>query len=488
MNPLVMTALLAALAASAGCIASEHLEPGQLDRWTALHQAPSTLGPPHALTVGGRTLPARWILRQNPSLIRSAFSIARARDQLQASADQIEMLISPHHAVALADLMARGRKALEEMAEVCEFDKPVDRRRWAEGMAAVLAGLDAVVRDVTAGLEEPPGTSAGHEEPLGTSAGPILHLLTQYLNQQTGGMLLNGVPAKDAGRLQTILVQTVLRVGFAAAGRRQPDGLRETVEAEMNRSDASQPLKARLARTLAEAVAQAPPTTASTSTLARHVRMVLTYAPKALQAMEMLARQWDRMDYLAVAFHKRGDETVVAVTLAVLPGKEVRLEDMVMFQPVLAMTGTSRIIIEPDLKPTGETVIAFEPGPGAVHRPGEADEAAVGGVELRFEGLGWGLAKLLVLPLADGRLREIRVFAGQAGQADRIINVALVLEADGARGDPRRLIEFQDVRRRHVERGPFQIRTVTDRTEQVFNYLTPRKRYTYTRTKTAEGP
>ena len=505
MKPLLLLATLAALAASAGCIASERLEPGQLDGWTALHQAPSALGPCKAFTVGERTVPGQWIFRQNPSLIWSAFSLVRAADRLEDGADEIEILVSPQHAVALADLMARGRAALKDMDEVCEFEKPVDGRRWAEGIAAALAGLGDVVREATAG---PAAASAGAEEPLGMSAGPILHLLAQYLNQRTGGMLLDDVPSEDAGRLQTILVQMVLRVGFAAAGRQQPEGLREAVEAEITRTDALDQLKPRLADLLAGAVEQAPPAAASGSGMAGPVKMVLSYAPKALQAMEMLARQWDRMDHLAITFHECQGEPVVAVTLAVLEGKEVRLEDMVMFQPVLALTGTSRIIVQPDLKPTGETVIAFEPGACEVEPPAKPGggsgpdrkvggthdaqaappraEGAAGGVDIRFEGAAWGLAKLLVLPLASGRLREIRVSVGEPGQADRIINVALVLEADGAKGDPRRLIQFQDVRRRHVERGPFHIRTVTDRTEQVFNYLTPEKRYTYTRTKTPE--
>jgi len=171
----------------------------------------------------------------------------------------------------------------------------------------------------------------------------------------------------------------------------------------------------------------------------------------------------------------------VAATLAVREGKEVRLQDMVMFQPVLAFRGTSRVTVVPKLPPTGETVVAFEPVAG---EGGEGSEA--GGVEMRFEGFAWGLAKLLALPLADGRLREVRVFVGEPGQADRIVNVALVMEAKGGKGDPRRVLHFQDVRRRRMDRGPFQIRTVTERTEQVFNYLTPDKRYTFTRVKTPE--
>ncbi|MFO8011772.1 MAG: hypothetical protein R6X20_00560 [Phycisphaerae bacterium] len=481
------TALLltAACLACAGCIGSEQLDPGDLDRWSALNADASAeaLGPRAALEVAGRRLPNRWVFRQHPSLVWSAISIVRARERLAEEAEEIEILISPDHARELADLMARGRESLQEMREVCEFDEEIDVPRWADGMAAALAGLEDVARTVAAG----PAEAARGREPLGASAAPVLDMLVQYLNQRAGGMLLADVDPEDLHRVRVVLAQTVLQVGFAAAGRRPQEGLREAVVDAMQTAEPPDAAKAPLAEMLSRAVEQAPPASAGSGGLAGPVRAVLSYAPKALQAFEMLARQWDRMDHVAFEFHTQGEETVVAATLAVRDGQEVRLEDMIMFQPVLAFRGTSRVAVVPDLSPTGETVVAFQPVTApAKDGKGDAGEAAPGGVEMRFEGLVWGLAKLFALPLADGRLREVRVFVGEPGEADRIINVAVVMEATGGGEDPRRVLHFQDVRRRRRERGPFDIRTVTEREEQVFNYLTPEKRYTFTRTKRAE--
>jgi len=479
---LIVLLVAVGAAATAGCIGSERLDPGDLDRWSALHADTASLGPCMCPEVAGRRLPKRWVFREHPSLVWSAMSIARVDDRLEEGAEEIEVLVSPEHARALADLMARGRESMQEMREVCEFDEEVDARRWAEGMAKALAGMDGVARTVVAG----PADARRGQEPLGASAAPVLHMLVQYLNQRAGGALLADLPPEDLHRVRVILVQTVLQVGFAAAGRRPPDGLREAVVAEMEAAEVPEDLKPPLAQMLARAVEQAPPASAGTGSLSGPVRAVLSYAPKALQALEMLARQWDRMDHVAFEFHRCKDQPIVAATLAVREGQEVRLRDMVMFQPVLAFRGTSRVVIVPKLPPTGETVVAFEPVAAAKEGQGDDGGEEGGGVEIRFEGLAWGLAKLLVLPLADGRLREVRVFVGEAGQADRIVNVALVMEAKGGNGDPRRVLHFQDVRRRRIERGPFQVRTVTERTEQVFNYLTPDKRYTFTRVKTAE--
>jgi len=472
------------VATGVGCIGSEQLDPGDLDRWSALNADVDSLGPCACPEVAGRRLPKRWIFRQHPSVVWSAISIVRARERLLEEAEEIEILISPAHARELADLMARGRESLEQMREVCEFEKEIDVQRWADGMAGALAGLESVARTVSAG----PAEAVRGQEPLGASAAPVLDMLVQYLNQRTGGMLLADLPPDDLHHVRVVLVQTVLQVGFAAAGRQPQEGLREAVLAEMEGAEKPEAAREPLADMLAGAVEQAPPASVGGGGLAGPVRAVLSYAPKALQAFEMLARQWDRMDHVAFEFHTRDDETVVAATLAVREGQEVRLEDMVMFQPVLAFRGTSRVAVVPGLAPTGETVVAFQPVVAAAKEgEEEAGDAVPGGVEMRFEGFAWGLAKLLALPLADGRLREVRVFVGEPGKADRIINVALVMEATGGGGDPRRVLHFQDVRRRRRERGPFDIRTITERTEQVFNYLTPDKRYTFTRTKTAEG-
>jgi len=337
-------------------------------------------------------------------------------------------------------------------------------------MADALAGFEVVVRATSL---EARGEASDRKGPLGLSAGPMLEMAVQYLNQRAGGALLEDLPARDVHRLRAVAVEMLLRVGMGAAGRRPPAGLRESVLGIMEEADDVEALQVQLEPVLAGALEQAGPSSGD-SGIGGTVRTVLAAAPKMLEAFEQLARQWDKADHAAFEFHKCKGQPVLVASLAVLPEKEIRLEDMVMFQPVLAFRGTSRLVIQPELPSTGETVLAFE----------SEDE---GGVEMRFEGFGWGLAKLLALPLDDGLLREIRVFTGKPGQADRIINVALLMEATHGKGDPRRLLHFQDVRRGRIVREPFDIRTVTDRKELVFNYLTAEKRYTFTRVKELEA-
>jgi len=457
--------------ASAGCIASHNLAEGELARYASVHADTADLGPYYRPSVGGRQLPGKWIVRRHPSLIWSTIALIRAGEKLKAGPEQIELAVSPAHATALANVLADARLALEDLAEISEMDRETDRERWAQGLAAALVRVEAISRRVA--TEESDTPAGKDEEPLGMAAGPMLEMVAAYMNDQAGGHLLGDLAPQDMDRVRALLVQTMLRLGFAAAGKQVPDGLRADVQGRLrsaaNLKEATEPL----AEALRDRVAEAPPE--GGGGLSDTLRAVLAYAPKALLAMETLARQWDRMEAFELEFHQRDDEPVIVATVRVQPGKEVRLDNMIMFQPAIVFRGASRIVVQPKLPGTGETVVAFEPvGDGAV--------------DIRFEGLAYGLTRLLVMPLASGALREVRVFAKTRREGDQIINVAILMEAEGEKGDPRRLLHFQDVRHKRLVRGPFEVRSVVEGTEQVFNYLTPDRRYTFRRVKTFEDP
>ncbi len=465
----MVTAALAL--ANVGCIASHKLVEGELDRYASLHADTGDLGPYYRPSVGGRQLPAKWIVRRHPSLIWSTVALVRAGDKLKAGAAEIDLAVSSAHASALADILAEARLALQDLAEVCQMDRPADRRRWARGLAAALVRVEAIARRATVEETETPTGEA--EEPLGMAAGPILGILAAYLNERSEGGLLGDLAPEDLDRVRALLAHMMLRLGFAAAGRQLPEDVREIIQRRLCETEDPKEAAEPLAEILLDRVAKAPSDTAGGG-LTGALRAVLAYAPKALMAMESLARQWNRMEALELEFHRKDGQPVIAVTIRVCQGKEVRLEDMVMFQPAIVFRGASRIVVQPKALGTGETVVAFEPvGDGAV--------------EIRFEGLAYGLARLLVMPLASGALREVRVFAKTRRQGDQVINVALLMEAGGEKGDPRRLLHFQDVRHKRLVRGPFEIRSVVEGTEQVFNYLTPEKRYTFRRVKTPGG-
>ena len=161
----------------------------------------------------------------------------------------------------------------------------------------------------------------------------------------------------------------------------------------------------------------------------------------------------------------------MTVTVRVLPGKEIRLGDQIILQPAIVFRGASMLTVQSDVAGTGETVILFEPiGDGAI--------------EIRFEGILYGLVRLLAVPLANAKLREVRVQVAEGREGTEMVNVTMLMEATGREGDARRLLVFQDVRRKRLVRDAFATRTIAEKTEQVFTYFTPTRRYTYRRVKT----
>ena len=149
-------------------------------------------------------------------------------------------------------------------------------------------------------------------------------------------------------------------------------------------------------------------------------------------------------------------------------GQEARLEDIVILQPALVLRGTSRIGVYPSDPQTGETVVLFEGVDG-------------GSVSLEYEGLVYGLVRLFAIPLASGPLREIRVFTGERTRGENLIHVQMKSLDENDRTDPRRLLVYQQESSSRPERGAFDVKTVKERTDHIFHYITPEKRYTFER-------
>ncbi len=452
-----------------GCIPSEPLPPERMDQYWSIPADP-TVGAeyyrPHA---NGTEIPSRWVIRQHPSVIWSTVSIVRATETLDKGATEVQFAVSPDHADIVIDLLSETRSMLESLRDVLDAAN-VGEERWAETIAGVLTDVEYIVRGATVReVEDMPRRT----EPAGIAAGPVLRMMTMVLDQQSGGALLGDLGEEDVGRLRTVLTQVSLRLGFAAAGKQQPDGLREQLLERMRDSEDFAALRDDLHAALAEAVREAPPAPEGEQ-LRSVVLGALRGAPKALEALEGLIAQWDRVDQVVMELYRDGDSPVLAVTLSVLPGREVRPVKLAFYQPTLAFRGTSRMVVIPDVEGTGATAVLFQP-----------DED--GGVELRFEGIVYALARLFAFPLADGKLREIRYAGG--GQADgaSMTNVALLMEATGRHRDPRRMLVFQDTRRKRLVRGVFEVRSVTELERQVVNYLTPDRRYTFER-NVAEHP
>jgi hypothetical protein len=457
---------LAALAA-AGCMPSQRLAPGDMDRLVALRAPLPADTPVHNPVLGDLQLPGTWTIREERSVILSTISLVRTADRLKKGATDVEFSVSPTHARALADLVAEARTALERLAEVVESDSSRDRKAWARGMADALAHVETIAR-----LTDPEEAARvpGGEEPGAIAAGPLLRMLAVYLDERTGGRLMAGMGGDEDGRLREILAQIVLRVGFAAAGKEPPGGLRQNLVDAMRSAREMVPLTDLLAGRLSTAIDAAPEAPVG-SGLSKIVGHVLVFAPKAMAMMEAFIRQWDRMDAVRVRLLREGDEFFVELTLHVKPGREVRLDDVIALAPVMALRGSTQIVIRPSLPGTDETVVTFDPaGDG-------------GAAEMRFEGFVYGLARALVMPLESGALREIRVFAKSRNTGPQVVNVAVVMESLKSGGDPRRMLTVQEVTDKRLRRDPFKVTVETLHKEQVFNYVTPDRRYFYRRTQ-----
>ena len=472
------TAAIVMLLGAAGCMTRHPLAESELDQYWSLHPVRWQEAEPATIEVGGRTIPTHWLIRQDPSFLRSTISLVRAADRLKAGTTEVAFSLSPEHAAMAAKMLADARRTIVDFREAMESDSHPSMEQWASATASTIADAERIVRLSTA--EDPDRPAKEGEEPAGLSAEPLLNLAMAYLNERAGGLLLAGMDPQDVGRLREALAQMVLRLAFAAAGKQDPPDLHDAVASAMREAPDPDSLRKALPETLLARLREAPPAPPGAG-LPVLAHRVFAWAPRMLRVLEMVVLQWDRMESLAVEFRRAGEEPLIQLTLNVAPGREVRIAGQFIMQPALVFRGSSRILIVPEPGGGDEVAVLFEPGKDA------AGQAADGATEVRFEGLGWAMVRALALPLASATLREIRVSAGT--QEDQsLLSVLLLMEATGDKNDPRRLIAFQDVCEKRLVREPFDVRSETERLRQVFNYVTPDGRYTYRRIKTPAAP
>jgi len=453
-----------ALAEIAGCIPSQRLDSRAMDEHWYLHASGAKLPQPGPIRLGGKALPWRWVVRQEPSLIWSTVSMVRAVDALKAETEpeEFNVAVSPAHAAVLARILGETRRTVEDLRRIADPGAPTNLEELPPALAKALVCVERVVRRATA--RDSPADRQAERDPLGWSAEPVLRMATAYLNERTGGNLLAGMDEAQLGRLRQVLTQVVLRLGLAAGGKQDTPALRQAITRTMRRAERPEGLQQALTEMLRRQIEAAPPTEPG-SRLRRLLRTSFSIAPRMLQVLETFVRQWDRMDSVAIEFRREAEQTVASVVVRVKPGRQLQVARLSFLQPILAFRGGTRITIHPKVAPTEETVIRFESLEG-------------GRAELRFPGILYALVRLLALPLADAALREIRI--SSASDSDgRLTSVALIMEAIGGRGDPRRILVFQDSRARRIVRRAFEIREVTERSEQILNYVTPTRRYTY---------
>jgi len=182
MSRIALPALSAlTLLTAVGCIQHHPVAEGEMDRLWTLSPDPTRSAETYRPDVGGTKLPARWIIRSEPSLLRSTISIVRAVDAIGEGAEIIDVSVSPEHAEVLAGVLADTRGALTGLEELSSGSAAVDYADWADTLAHVLAQLESVSRMAVA------DGGQAEREPAGISAAPLLELLVVYINEQSGG-------------------------------------------------------------------------------------------------------------------------------------------------------------------------------------------------------------------------------------------------------------------------------------------------------------
>ena len=462
--PLVLP--LAALALlGPGCIARQRPAPGEFDGAWSLTETGWDEARPKRLALGRRALAARWTLRQEPRAEASAAVLAAAIARVNQGAEEIALAVSPDQARLAAAALRDFGAAIEDLAAISQADARPTRRRWASAVAGGVVIAEGVARRAGG------GGAAGAADAW--AAPPIVEMALGYLDRQTGGGLLADLEALEGDGLRGLVAQTVLRLGFALAGKREPEGLRQDVVDLMRTSGSPQALRASAEKVL-EAGLDAAPSATPQGGLAELADPVFTWGPRALEFLAMVLEQWDRLQRLDLEFRERDGRILAAVTAQVAPGRAVRIAGLFPMQPVLEARGRVRAVLVPESAATGETVLALGP-------------VEEGAVEVRFEGLGYALVRGLALPLADARLREVRVGAERSAPDVAVRRVVLVMEAAGGGKDPRRVLAYEGTRWTRLVRRLPGVRLQTERREQTFTYAVPERLYIYRRAEERRG-
>ncbi len=462
----MMAAAMGMTFAAVGCMPSETLGPGEMDRTWTLSADPTDEARLSNPDLGDTKLPSTWTIRYTDNLILSTVSLVRATDALrEQEPNEIEFSLSPEYADSIIDTLDKTRAAIHDIRELTETGPISGQHEWASSMATAMLRIEQITRRITAADSNSLGTE---EDPFALPSGPVTDMIAGYLDEHSTGALLGDAGPSETRTLRTILAQITLKVGFIGAGYRLPDELPGEVADMMGQATTPEALKEQLTRKLTEALANAP-SGPREERLREDVRDVLKGADKGLAVLQNLIGQWDRVEYVQLKLLTRNDKPVVEGTIKTQPGKTVRVADMVIAQPTMVFRGETRIVTFTD-EITGETVVLFEP-------------VGDGGVELRFEGIIWGLAKLFAFPLDDGRLREVRAMVNTQPRGRSLIHVSLRMESLSGSGDRRRLLMFQDARVTTIRRRLDSVETIVQQMEQSFHYVTPERRYTFQRVK-----
>ena len=396
------------LSVSFGCIGSNELSKEELHEYWSLSVDPSADGPYYRPALGERSLPGKWVIYQDDSIIRSTVSLVRAADALKEDdVEVIQFSIANVFTRTLQDILGESRQMIESLAVLRDSSSSQSQDEWAMTMASALMQVDRI--STKSDRQKTQG------EPVGLAAEPLLEMMAAYLDDLSGGDLLGDIDPGESDRLRSILTQLTMKLGFALAGREVGESMNEAVIGQLSDGSEMAPdqLAGALEKLLAEQISRAP-VDSGRGDFARMLNLSLTWAPKVIEIINQFLDQWDKVQSIQLELLDTASGKTVAVTISVKPGEEIRLADVMILQPAMVFTGTIRIITLPGQSMTGELAILFKPS---------GDDS---GVQLRFEGVLWSVAKLLAFPLADANLREVRVLSRTKKTGRQVIRVSFL--------------------------------------------------------------
>lgn len=443
------------LLGACGCMEKQDLAPGEFDRAWNLTDVSAAQASAEAPAREAPRLPRRWVVRRTEDTPAAAASMTAAMEKLQAGgAESIELSVSPQQAEQLAAILGEVRQTLERLERIVRRVDGIGRQEWADLLAEVLVHVETA-RRLAAG--EGGRDAAGSALPVE----PMMKMLGAWLQRHGSAGALGDLSPREVRRLGDILAGMVIRAGFDVAGKQVPCETNAQAAEMLRKAARPRDARAPLAALLADRLASAPPSMCK-SDMRETVLGILSAAPRALQVVQSFLVQWKKIDVLEIDIR----EDVRVVTLAVRPGRQVRMEGLVSALPALALRGRTKIVILDDqINPAGETVISFQSEGG-------------GGVYMLFDSIEHALARLAV-PLENGRIREVRAFRDSSAEGPRMLNVKLLMESEASGGDRRRMIVVQDTETTRLVRTALAVRTLSEGGRTAVSYLLPQRRYSY---------
>jgi len=439
--------------AAAGCMPSKPVLPRQLDEYWQLQPDIWPEAQPASLSLGQRTIPGRWIFRNEPDTNAARQSIDNAIASLKSgtAGEVLEVGVSSGQWAQVADVLAQARKAISRLAEIEPGEESADARQWAEALADAILSADRYIGIVTSDGEATDGASGGEA---------FMPMLIGLLNEQSAGSLFGDLGGREEMNLRLIVVQSVLRLGFGMAGKSMPPYLPRRIMEDMPNRD-----REALEQMLIESLADAPPAPSS-DVVVKIVRGALEGLPIALRVAEAPLRQWDRVEYAEVEYRRTNGQSLVSVVVKTRPGMQLELKDLHFMQPSLSLRGAVRATVMRDA-PTEQSIsILIEP----------LEEKS--GARMEMHGLVWALVRLFAAPIAGGDLRQITVWNAAANTAPGGMGVKLLMLTDGK--DPRRVLSFSRVRQTAIRREIADVGYMVLWRRIDFAYVTPGRLYYYT--------